>query len=273
MATPVGAVGHPGDGAHLPPAAPVPVAARPLGLVEHPIPADALARFCARLQHDFADPTVLGRSLTHRSWCAEHAGFSSNERLEFLGDAVLGLIVTDDICRRHPDAGEGQLSRIRSSVVCAPALAEMATELGIGEVLLLGKGEAASGGRERPSILADAMEAVIGAVYLDGAEGAARRLVERLVAPRLAGAGSPDHKSRLHELVAQDHHRQIRYEISDDGPEHDKTFRAVVFLDEEPSGTGTGRSKKQAEQAAAHEAWRRLDPRRGDGPAREDTNG
>lgn len=240
---------------------------------EHPIPAEALTRFGQRLQYGFRDPTLLRRALTHRSWCAENAGSAPNERLEFLGDAVLGLIVTDDIYRRHPDAGEGQLSRIRSSVVCAPTLAEMAGELGIGEVLLLGKGEATSGGRERPSILADAMEAVIGAVYLDGGERAARRLVGRLVAPHLAGAGSLDHKSRLHELAAQDHDRQIRYEISDDGPEHDKTFRAVVFLDGEPVGAGIGRSKKQAEQAAAHEGWHRLDARRGDGPAREDTHG
>lgn len=242
-------------------------------VLTYPIPAAALAAFRVRLGHTFDDAGLLGRSLTHRSYCAEHAGYSSNERLEFLGDAVLGMIVTDDIYRRHPEAGEGQLSRIRASVVCAPALAEMAVELGIGEVLLLGKGEAASGGRERPSILADAMEAVIGAVYLDGGDAAARRLVDRLVAPRLAEAGAPDHKSRLHELVAQEHDRQIRYQIAEDGPEHDKTFRAVVFLDEEPFGTGSGRSKKQAEQAAAQEAWLRLDPRRGEAPAEEESDG
>ncbi|MCU1498100.1 MAG: rnc [Acidimicrobiales bacterium] len=239
----------------------------------HPIPPRALAAFMARLDHDFVDLSLLGQSLTHRSWCAEHAGFDSNERLEFLGDAVLGVIVTVDIYGRNPEAGEGQLSRIRASVVCAPALAEMAVELGLGEVLLLGKGEDASGGRDRPSILADAMEAVIGAVYLDGGQHAARRLVERLVTPRLVDAGSPDHKSRLHELVAQDHGRQIRYELTEDGPEHDKTFRAVVFLDEEPFGTGSGRSKKQAEQGAAQEAWQQLGPRRGDDPVREETDG
>ncbi len=239
----------------------------------HPIPPRVLAAFLSRLEHDFADLTLLGRSLTHRSWCAEHAGFESNERLEFLGDAVLGMIVADDIYGRNPEAGEGQLSRIRASVVCAPALAEMGLELGVGEVLLLGKGEDASGGRGRPSILADAMEAVIGAVYLDGGPPAAHRLVERLISPRLIDAGSPDHKSRLHELVAQEHGRQIRYEITDDGPEHDKTFRAVVFLDEEPFGTGSGRSKKQAEQCAAQEAWHRLGPRSGEDPAREESDG
>ncbi len=239
----------------------------------YPIPAKVLEAFCERLGHRFADQELLGRSLTHRSYCAEHAGFSSNERLEFLGDAVLGMIVTDDIYRRHPESGEGQLSRIRASVVCAPALAEMALELGLGEVLLLGKGEAASGGRDRPSILADGMEAVIGAVYLDGGMVVAQGVVHRLVSPRLVEAGSPDHKSRLHELVAQEHDRQIRYEITDDGPEHDKTFRAVVFLDEDPFGTGSGRSKKQAEQAAAEEAWQRLDPQPGELPAEEESDG
>lgn len=241
--------------------------------LQHPIPADKLARFCERLGYDFVDPELLGRSLTHRSWCAEHAGFRSNERLEFLGDSVLGVIVTNHLFHRHPDAGEGQLSRIRAAVVCAPALAEMAADLGLGEVLLLGKGEAASGGRDRPSILADAMEAVIGAVFIDGGIPAARDLVERLVEPRLEDAGTPDHKSRLHERVAQEHDRQIRYEITDHGPEHDKTFRAVVLLDEDPFGIGSGRSKKQAEQEAAREAWLRLDTQDGDRPAREDSDG
>jgi ribonuclease-3 len=248
------------------------VLARPVPL-DHPIDPVALARFCEAVGHEFADADLLGRALTHRSWCAEHAGFVSNERLEFLGDAVLGLVVTDEIYRRLPDAGEGQLSRVRASVVCAPALAEMAQELGLGSVLLLGKGEAASGGRERPSILADAMEAVIGAVYLDGGSSAADGLVRRLIEPRLLDAGSPDHKSRLHELAAQGHHGPIRYEITEQGPEHDKTFRAVVFLNEEPFGAGTGRSKKLAEQAAAEEAWLRLAARSGMEPAREETDG
>ena len=250
------------------------------GLV-FPIPGDRLARFVERLGHEFADAGLLGCSLTHRSWCAEHAGFESNERLEFLGDSVLGVVVSANLFRSYPDAGEGQLSRIRASVVCAPALAEMAADLGIGEVLLLGKGEAASGGRERPSILADAMEAVIGAVFLDGGISAARDLILGLVEPRLEAAGVPDYKSRLHERVAQEHDRQIRYEITDDGPEHDKTFRAVVLLDENPFGVGSGRSKKQAEQAAAREAWLLLDnqdgaaspARAGDRPAREESDG
>jgi len=242
------------------------------GLV-YPVPEDALARFLDRLGHRFADLGLLGRAVTHRSWCAEHAGFRSNERLEFLGDAVLGMAVTTDLFRRQPEADEGHLSRLRASVVCAPALAEMARELGLGDVLLLGKGEAASGGRDRASILADAMEAVIGAVYLDGGMAAAAELVGELVEPRLDLSVAVDDKSRLHELVAQAHGRQLTYRITDDGPEHDKTFRAVVLIDEEPLGTGSGRSKKQAEQAAAREAWQKLEPRSGDHPAEEDSHG
>ncbi|NLD77660.1 MAG: ribonuclease III [Acidimicrobiales bacterium] len=238
-----------------------------------PIPADHMATFLERLEYTFEDADLLGRALTHRSWCAEHSGFESNERLEFLGDAVLGLVVTDDIYLRIPDADEGQLSRVRASVVCAPALAEMAAELGIGPVLLLGKGEAATGGRDRPSILADTMEAVIGAVYLDGGLEDAQALVDRLVAPRLDAGGTPDHKSRLHELVAQNHQGRISYDITDHGPEHDKTFEAVVYLDGDAIGSGTGRSKKSAEQGAAQEAWLRLGPQSGSEPVREESDG
>jgi ribonuclease-3 len=249
-------------------------AARPAVPLDHPIPTAALAVFLERLGYRFADPVLLGRALTHRSWCAEHAGFQSNERLEFLGDAVLGLLVTDDIYARIPEASEGQLSRVRASVVCAPALAEMAAELGIGPVMLLGKGEAATGGRERSSILADAMEAVLGAVYLDGGMTEARALVDRLVAPRLDAEGAPDHKSRLHEQVAQARQGRLSYRITEHGPEHDKLFEAVVLLDGEPVGSGSGRSKKSAEQGAAREAWLRLGPRPGaDDPAREDNDG
>lgn len=236
----------------------------------HPIPPGRLRAFCDRLAYRFTDLELLGQALTHRSWCAEHAGFASNERLEFLGDAVLGIVVTDDIYRRMPLAGEGQLSRVRASVVCAPALAEMATDIAMGDVLLLGKGEAASGGRTRPSILADAMEAVIGAVHLDGGSLAAAELVLRLVGPRLAGAGAPDHKSQLHEWMARVHQAQVIYEIAEAGPEHDKTFRAVAVIDGQVAGRGAGRTKKQAEQAAAHEAWMQLGRERGELPAREE---
>ena len=259
-----------GDLGSVPDGAPAPAVDLP---IPHPLSPAALAEFTVALGYRFADHDLLVQALTHRSWCAEHAGFDSNERLEFLGDAVLGMVVTDEIYGLLPDAGEGQLSRVRASVVCAPALAEMAVGLGVGRVLLLGKGEAASGGRERPSILADAMEAVIGAVYLDGGLRAAAALVSRLIEPLLVDAGAPDHKSRLHELAARGHHGPLRYEITEHGPEHDKTFQAVVVLADQAIGEGSGRSKKTAEQAAAEQAWLTLATRDGDDPAREDHDG
>ena len=236
----------------------------------HPISPAGLAAFCERIGYGFADPELLGQALTHRSWCAENAGYRSNERLEFLGDSVLGLVVTDDLYALLPDAGEGQLSRMRAAVVCSAALAEMAMELSLGDVLLLGKGEQQSGGRQRPSILADAMEAVIGAVYLDGGLTPAAELVSSLVAPRLVDAGAPDHKSRLHELAASDPVRTVVFRITEQGPEHDKTFHAQLILDGTPLGAGVGRSKKQAEQAAARETWARLDRELGELPVREE---
>lgn len=241
--------------------------------MSHPISPDALRAFQERLGHTFADPDLLLRALSHRSWCAEHAAYASNERLEFLGDSVLGLVITEDLYRRFGEAEEGQLSRIRASVVCATTLAEMAGDLALGEVLLLGKGEAATGGRTRPSILADAMEAVFGAVYLDAGADTARALIRRLTADRIDPGGSLDHKSRLHELIAREHAGHLRYELTDDGPEHDKTFRAEVLLDGESLGVGVGRSKKLAEQAAAQQALDRLEHQGGPVPAEQESHG
>jgi ribonuclease III len=202
------------------------------------------------------------RSLAHRSWCAETEGSLSNERLEFLGDAVLGLVVTDHLFRTYPDLPEGELAKVRASLVNSEALAEVATSLELGEALLLGKGEAASGGREKPSILADAMEAVIGAVYIDGGWDAAVELVMRLLAERIeeaaAGPGGQDYKTRLQELAARRFEQLPRYDVIDEGPDHAKRFYATVFLDGDERGRGEGRSKKQAEQAAAKAAWKEL---------------
>jgi ribonuclease-3 len=220
---------------------------------------DALAE---RLGYVFGDPTLLARAMAHRSWCAETAGESPNERLEFLGDAVLGLVVTDHIYRSYPDLPEGELAKVRASVVNSASLAEVATELGLGEALLLGKGEDQSGGREKPSILADAMEAVIGAAYLDAGWGAAAGLVMRLLGDRIseaaAGPGGQDYKTRLQELGARRFDELPRYEVTDEGPDHAKLFYATVQLGEAVRGSGEGRSKKQAEQAAAREAWEAL---------------
>jgi ribonuclease-3 len=197
--------------------------------------------------------------VAHRSWCAEHEGAQSNERLEFLGDAVLGLVVTDHIFRTYPDLPEGELAKVRATVVSAAALAEVASELSLGEALLLGKGEDASGGREKPSILADAIEAVIGAVYLDGGWDAADRFVMDLLGERIAaasvGPGGQDYKTRLQELAARELEALPEYAVVDDGPDHAKRFYATVTVQGTEYGTGEGRSKKQAEQAAARIAW------------------
>ena len=207
---------------------------------------------------------ALGGRLSHRSWVAESTDVASNERLEFLGDAVLGLVVTDHIFRTYPELPEGELAKVRASVVSAAALAEVAVELGLGEVLRLGKGEDASGGREKPSILADATEAVIGAVYLDGGWEAASQLVMDLLGDRIidaaAGPGGQDYKTRLQELAARAYESVPVYEVLDEGPDHAKRFFAAVRVGERRFGGGEGRSKKQAEQAAARLAWEALRP-------------
>lgn len=189
-------------------------------------------------------------------------GEESNERLEFLGDAVLGWIVAELAYRQHADLAEGKLTDLRKSVVNATALAEVARELGIGPFLLLGKGEAAAGGRAKPSILSDAFEAVLGAVYLDGGATAAAALVERLFVHRMAAAAQRldrlDYKTVLQELTARLHDTAPVYVLTDTGPDHDKRFFATVIVAGQQVGKGEGRSKKLAEQAAAEQAWHLL---------------
>ena len=215
-----------------------------------------------RLGWDVGDNELFERALSHRSWCAETPGSSSNERLEFLGDAVLGLVVTDHLFRTYPSLPEGELAKVRASVVNSAALAEVAASLDIGEALLLGKGEGQSGGREKPSILADAMEAVIGAVYMDRGWQSAEDLVMRLLGDRIeeaaAGPGGQDYKTRLQELCARRFDALPDYEVKDEGPDHAKRFDAVVRVAGVKRGTGHGRSKKQAEQGAARIAWEQL---------------
>ncbi|HEV7886337.1 MAG TPA: ribonuclease III [Acidimicrobiales bacterium] len=215
-----------------------------------------------RLGRRFEDPDLLPRALAHRSWCAETSGEASNERLEFLGDAVLQLVVTAHIFNTYPDLPEGELAKVRASVVSSAALAEVAAGLDLGHSLLLGKGEDQSGGREKPSILADAMEAVIGALYLDGGWEAADEFVMGLLGERIAeaaaGPGGQDFKTRLQELAARSFDELPRYEVVDEGPDHAKRFYATVSVAGEVRGRGEGRSKKQAEQAAARLAWEEL---------------
>jgi ribonuclease-3 len=220
------------------------------------------ARLQLALGWTFVDHALLDRALTHRSYCAEHGVDESNERLEFLGDSVLGLIVTRFSYEEYPQLPEGELAKVRASVVSAEMLSEVAQELDLGASLRLGKGEDASGGRAKPSILADAMEAVIAAVYLDGGLEAAAQLVLRLLEGRIrehaVGPGGRDYKTRLQELAARHCDQLPRYDVRHEGPDHSKRFFAAVFLRDEQYGAGEGRSKKAAEQAAARVAWGRL---------------
>lgn len=215
--------------------------------------------------------------MSHRSWCAEHPGTASNERLEFLGDAVLGMVVTDQLMRRHPDRSEGWLSRARSDLVRAGTLYQVAIALHLGDHLRLGRGEELTGGRNKPSILADAVEAVIGAVYLDGGFRAAQTMVLGWLEDRLAaqdvleGSDSTpaiaDFKSRLQEWCARGGGAVPTYTWTESGPEHDKMFTVEVVIDGDRYATGRGRSKKQAEQAAARHALDLLGASNGEEPA------
>jgi ribonuclease-3 len=208
---------------------------------------------------------LLRLALTHRSFAYENGGLPTNERLEFLGDSVLGLVVTDELYRSQPDLPEGQLAKLRASVVNMVSLARVARSLGdggIGPHLLLGRGEETTGGREKESILADALEALIGAVHLGLGLETAAALVHRLFDPLLAesatrGAGL-DWKTSLQELGAARGLGAPSYQTEDDGPDHAKTFTAAVYLAGTVYGTGRGRTKKAAEQEAAEAAWRSL---------------
>jgi ribonuclease-3 len=210
----------------------------------------------------FDDDELRTIALTHRSFAFENGLDANNERLEFLGDAVLGLVVTDMAYRWFPDMAEGELAKLRASIVNMSSLAEVARGLGLGRALRLGKGEEMSGGRDKASILADALEAMLGAVYLDRGLAVATELIRRLFGPRMTayarGEGDRDYKTILQELASQDMRSLPEYRIAERGPDHQKEFTATVFLAGKPWGTGTGRSKKEAEQQAAHQAWRRL---------------
>ena len=205
---------------------------------------------------------LVARAVTHRSYAYENGGLPTNERLEFLGDSVLGLVVTEELFRRHPDLPEGQLAKLRAAVVNSRALAEVARGLGVGSYLRLGRGEEASGGRDKSSILADAVEALIGAAYLDLGTEPARELVLRLFADLLDGSArlgaGLDWKTSLQELAAGRALGVPEYQVSESGPDHAKTFHAVALVGGVAAGEGDGRSKKEAEQRAAEQAWTEL---------------
>jgi ribonuclease III len=208
------------------------------------------------------ESALLVRALTHRSFAYENGGLPTNERLEFLGDSVLGLVVTDTLYRTHPDLPEGQLAKLRAAVVNSRALAVVSRGLELGLFVRLGRGEEGTGGRDKASILADTLEAVIGAVYLDQGLTAASELIHRLFDPLIElssnlGAGL-DWKTSLQELTASESLGVPEYLVSETGPDHEKTFTAAARVGGVSYGTGTGRSKKEAEQQAAESAWREI---------------
>ncbi|WP_422665030.1 ribonuclease III [Agrococcus beijingensis] len=209
------------------------------------------------------DPELLVLALTHRSWAYEHGGVPHNERLEFLGDSILGQAITIELYRRLPDATEGELAKRRAGVVSTVALAEVARTIGLGQHILLGKGEAASGGAAKASILADTLEAIFGAAFLSAGHTASADLVLRLVGPLLDDPGRAgaalDPKTALQELAAAQGRGAPVYVVEAAGPDHARSFTATVLLDDVAVAEGAGTSKKVAEMAAALAAHQRLD--------------
>ena len=223
---------------------------------------DLLAEFEQKLGYTFKNKQLLQNALTHSSYANEHRkeGMGSNERLEFLGDAILGLVVAEHLYREHPDKPEGELTKLRAELVCEKSLAEVAVRLELGKVLRLGHGESHGGGSHRPSMLADAVEAVLAASYLDGGMAVPRDIITRLILQKeTKSAGKQDYKTRFQELVQRNRDQVISYAmVGQEGPDHDKTFRVEVSLNGKVVGTGSGSSKKRAEQDAARAAMELL---------------
>ena len=215
-----------------------------------------------KLGYTFQNQALLENALTHSSCANESRGkLQSNERLEFLGDSILGMVVADHLYRNHPDLPEGELTRTRAALVCEESLVEVAAQLHLGEYLRLGRGEEAGGGRRRPSIQADAVEAVLAAVYLDGGIGSARKIIQRFILCReIEGLNSSrDYKTALQELVQRESGQVLKYRLTgEEGPDHDKRFFVEVDLNGTPLGSGKGHSKKEAEQMAAKAAIAKL---------------
>ncbi|MFC5791888.1 ribonuclease III [Agromyces tardus] len=211
------------------------------------------------------DPDLLLLALTHRSFAYENGGIPTNERLEFLGDSILGQAVTVKLFTDHPDLEEGELAKRRASLVSSAALAEVGRSIGLGPYIRLGRGETLTGGADKPSILADTVEAIIGAVYLDRGGDAATALVLRLVAPLLRDperfGAAMDPKTSLQEIAARRGSPAPAYTVTESGPDHNKHFVATVVVGALVQASGEGSSKKQAEMAAALEAWTRLNDR------------
>ena len=210
-----------------------------------------------KLGYTFENPGLLRLALTHRSVSSDDPSRNDNERLEFLGDAVLQLVITDLLYESYPHLAEGQMAKVRAAVVSGSALAEIARSIDLGAHIELAQGEERTGGREKDSILADAVEAILGSVYLDSGIDSVGEIILSLWADRVAdrakSPGIKDYKTRLQEHVARDGRRPV-YEVEGSGPDHSRQFRAVVYVDGSRLGSGEGRSKKAAEQSAAQEA-------------------
>lgn len=215
-----------------------------------------------RIGYTFQDFALLKKAMSHSSYVNEEhlPKYECNERLEFLGDAVLELVSSEFLFFEHPTTPEGELTKTRASMVCEPALAFCAREIELGEYLLLGKGEDATGGRKRESVTSDAMEALIGAIYVDGGFANAKEFIMKFVLNDLENKKLFfDSKTILQEIVQSDFKESIRYEkIGESGPDHNKTFQYAVYIGEEKFGIGTGRTKKAAEQSAAYESILKL---------------
>ncbi len=215
------------------------------------------------LGYTFRDPSLLDHALTHSSYANENRsrGSQSNERLEFLGDSVLGMVTADFLYRTHPDLPEGDLTRTRAALVCEESLVEVAHAWNLGAYLKLGRGENAGGGRSRPSIQADAVEAVLAAVYLDGGIGSARKIIQKYILDAEAERGkNRDYKTALQELVQRESGQVLQYHlVGSSGPDHAKVFAVEVTLNGKTVGRGEGHSKKEAEQNAARAAIGGLD--------------
>lgn len=220
-----------------------------------------MKRLQEKIQYSFKNINLLENALSHSSYANEkHLACGSNERLEFLGDAVLSVVVADYLFKNFPDKPEGSLTKLRASLVCEKSLCGFAKELGIGECILLGKGEEQCGGRERSSILADAFEAVLAAMYLDGGIEVVRDLVLRFIKAELTNTEDEvfhDYKTTLQEVIQKNKEERLTYVLSSEsGPDHDKSFTVEVLLNSNVIGTGTGKNKKRAEQMAAKDALR-----------------
>lgn len=221
-----------------------------------------LEKLSDKIGYKFVNGSLLATAMRHSSWTAENEGFESNERLEFLGDSVIGFVVADIMFRRYPEFDEGKLTDLRKIVVNMTALSRVATQLGLGEFVLLGRGEAAGGGHAKSSILANALEAVFGAVYLDSNASRVYELVEALLADlideALGALKQLDAKSQLQELAARLSLTMPEYRVTDEGPDHAKVFFAAVYIGDDWMGAGSGRSKKVAEEHAAQQAFKTL---------------